>query len=54
MIFSHASGSTATLEDSYFGPQVRTRHLTGSNTVEAFDTYLEAIEDLTDRGYVAA
>jgi len=53
MTFSHASGSVATIQDSYFGPQVVTRYITGSNSVEAFATNLEAVEDLTDHGYTA-
>jgi hypothetical protein len=56
MTFSHPSGSIATiipLSAHVNRVDVRTDFVTGSSTLEEFETELEAILDTQDRGYVA-
>jgi len=56
MTFTHASGSMATivpLSAHSNRVDVRTDFIAGSSALEQFETELEAILDIQDRGYVA-
>ena len=56
MTFTHASGSMATivpLSAHSNRVDVRTDFIAGSSALEQFETELEAILDIQDRGYIA-
>jgi len=47
----HANGAIATITETWTGINVRIQRVCGADTVEGFETDLEAIQELLDMGF---
>ena len=51
MKMDHANGAVATISETWIGVNVRIQRVCGTDTIEAFDTDLEAIQELLNMGF---